>query len=102
MTDPDAPSAMAYIRRLSADGWDLYIRLDRDDVARLDLREGQEIALDVGGKVRIRGVVRATGEASWLAPCRGESNLDISRQLKAVGFMPGDDMPSRVVEVGPT
>jgi hypothetical protein len=90
---------LAYIRRLSKKDWTLYVRFDRDDVARCELRDGDEVELNVGGKVTLRGVVRTTGAGPWLAPREGGSNESITQSLKYVGYTDGDDMPSYVTRV---
>jgi hypothetical protein len=59
---------IAHVRRLATDGAELYIRIDKTDVARLNLRHGQEVEIDVGGKVRVMGIVRISGSVPSLAP----------------------------------
>ena len=91
---------IAYLRRLATDGKELYIRLDKEDVARHLLRHGSEIEINVGGKVRVSGIVKTSGSVPWLAPRTNDSNANITQQLMAVGFTHGDDMPSQVRIIG--
>lgn len=92
MSTGDRPfSLVAYIRRLSAGGSVLYIRLGNSDISRLGLRHGQAIEIDLG-RVRIAGIVKASGGSPWLAPGPGSSNAAITDTLRNTGFEHGMDV----------
>lgn len=93
-------SLVAHVRRLAADGAVLYVRIDRADVARLGLEHGQEVEIDLAGKVRIRGIVKTSGGSPWLAPGSRTSNAAITRSLRQAGFGHGDNVQSTVHVLG--
>jgi hypothetical protein len=84
-------SICAHIRRLSAAGSVLYIRLDNADISRTRLKHGQTIEMDLG-RVPVVGVVKTSGGSPWLAPSRGGSNAAITAALRRVGFEHGVDI----------
>jgi hypothetical protein len=85
---------VAHIRRLSSDGAQLYIRLGVADVARLALRHGQRVEIEVGGNVRVTGIVKTSGSSPWLARGGDTSSADITAALRKAGFEHGDDVPA--------
>ena len=88
-------SLTAHIRRLSAAGSVLYIRIGTSDVSRLGLRHGQPIEMDLG-RVHIAGIVRTSGGSPWLAPVPGSSNAAMTAVLRRVGFEHGTDVSATV------
>lgn len=84
-------SLVAHIRRLSAAGSVLYIRIGNSDISRLGLRHGQAIEIDLG-PVRIIGIVKTSGGSPWLAPASGSSNAAITDALLNARFKHGMDV----------
>jgi hypothetical protein len=95
-------SFVAHIRRLSAAGSVLYIRIDNSDISRLGLRHGQAIEIDFGSG-RIAGIVKTSGGSPWLAPPPGGSNAAITIALRGVRFEHGMDVSvtARSLNSGP-
>src|SRR4051794_39730937 len=87
----------AHIRRLAADGRELYVRLSRHDIESLGFRHGEFVRLDVGS-ASISGTIKTSGSSPWLAP--GElSNGEITARLRAAGFDHGHDVVAVVDRV---
>lgn len=84
---------VAHIRRLSTAGSTLYIRIDSSDIARLGLKHGQAVEMDLG-RARIAGVVKTSGGSPWLAPGQSNSNAAITAALRKAGFEHGTDVPA--------
>jgi hypothetical protein len=84
-------SLVAYIRRLSAAGPVLYIRIGNSDISRLGLSHGQGIEINLG-RVRITGIVKTSGGSPWLAPAPGVSNAAITAALRGARFEHGMDV----------
>jgi hypothetical protein len=84
-----------HIRRLSAEGSVLYVRIDSSDIARLGLRHGQAIEIDLG-RDRVSGIVKTSGGSPWLAPRSGSSNVSITAALRRNGFEHRMDVPASV------
>jgi hypothetical protein len=84
-------SLVAHIRRLSAAGSVLYIRIGQSDISRLGLRHGQAIEIDLG-RVRIAGIVKTSQGSPWLAPALGSSNAAITAALREARFEHGMDV----------
>ena len=95
ITDPPGFSLVAHIRRLSATGSVLYIRIDKSCISRLGLKHGQPIEVNLD-RVRITGVVKTSGGSPWLAPVDGSSNAVITATLRGAGFEHGMDAPATV------
>lgn len=92
-------SLVAHIRRLSAAGSELYIRIDRADISRLGLRHLEAIEMDLG-RVRVIGIVKTSGSCPWLGPTPGSSNAFITAALRGVGFQHGIDVSATVRSSG--
>src|SRR5438105_4864816 len=88
-------SLVAHIRRLSAAGTVLYIRIDTSDISRLGLRHGQAIEMDLG-RVRIAGIVKTSGGSPWLAPVPGSSNAAITAALRGAALTHGTNISATV------
>lgn len=73
------------IRRLSRQGKDLYVQLDRQELAAHALAEGDTIHLEGVDGCRIRGVVRTKGSVCWLGPTTEQPNREITRLLRLHG-----------------
>jgi hypothetical protein len=86
---------VAHIRRLSAAGSVLYIRIDTSDVSRLGLRHGQAIEMDLG-RIRISGIVKTSGGSPWLGSPPGSSNAAITEALRGAGFELGRNVQATV------
>src|SRR5579863_3668843 len=86
-----------HIRRLSTQGSVLYIRIDNSDIARLGLRHGEAIEMDLG-RARVFGIVKTSGDSPWLAPGLGFSNASITAALRQAGFDHGMDVPATIRE----
>ena len=82
----------AHVRRLTADGDPLYIRLDVEDLVRCGLYHGLPITLTLRDRVVVGGVVKTSGSTPWLAPREDGSNEGISKVLREAGFAHGDDV----------
>jgi hypothetical protein len=93
----DRPSFTAHIRRLSKDDKELYIRITRADLARLALNEGEVIAIEIGGRVRVRGIIGTAGSTPWLRPMPDSSNAAITFDLRGAGYGHGDDVDAILV-----
>lgn len=85
----------AHIRRLSAEGSVLYVRIDSSDIARSGLRHGQGVEIDLG-RDRVSGIVKTSGGSPWLAPEPGSSNASITAVLRRNGFEHGMDVRAGV------
>ena len=85
----------AHIRRLSAEGSVLYVRIGSSDIARLGLQHGQAIEIDLG-RDRVSGIIKTSGGSPWLAPRSGSSNASITAILRRNGFEQGMDVPAGV------
>lgn len=101
--EPVRHQLIAHVRRLASDGVLLYVRVGAADVHRIGLRGGESIAMDVGGRVTVTGVIKASGSTPWLAPGAGSSNASITELLRGAGFEHGDDVPAslRILDVVP-
>jgi hypothetical protein len=88
-------SFIAHIRRLSAAGSVLYIRIGNSDVSRLGLQHGHAIEIDLG-RVRIAGVVKTSGGSPWLAPGPGSSNAAITNAIHRAHLEHGADVRATV------
>jgi hypothetical protein len=84
-----------HIRRLSAEGSVLYIRIDNPDIARLRLRHGQAVEIRLG-RARVGGIIKTSGGSPWLAPEPGVSNASITAILRQAGFDHGMDVTATV------
>jgi len=84
-------SFVAHIRRLSAAGSVLYIRIDNSDISRIGLKHGRAIEIDLG-RASITGIVKTAGSSPWLAPSPGSSNAAITNVLLDAGFKHGMDV----------
>jgi hypothetical protein len=91
LSTPPGFSLVAHIRRLSAAGSVLYIRIGNSDISRLGLRHGQAIEIDLG-PVRITGIVKTSGGSPWVAPASGSSNAAITDALLNARFNHGMDV----------
>jgi hypothetical protein len=89
------PSLVAHVRRLSAAGPILYIRIDNRDVSRLGLSHGQTIEIDLG-RTRVAGIVKTSGGSPWLAPSPGSSNATITATLRGAHLEHGMDVSATV------
>jgi hypothetical protein len=92
---PRSFSLVAHVRRLSKAGSELYIRIGNSDIARLGLRHGQAIDIDLG-RVRIAGIVKTSGDSPWLAPASGSSNAAITAALREARLEHGMDVSATV------
>jgi hypothetical protein len=92
-------SFVAHIRRLSAAGSVLYIRIGNSDISRLGLQHGQAIEIDLG-RVRIAGVVKTSGGSPWLAPGPGSSNAAITEAIRSALLEHGADVSATVCSLG--
>lgn len=92
-------SFTAHIRRLSAAGSVLYIRIANSDISRLGLRHGQAIEIDLG-RVRVTGTVKTSGGSPWLAPSHGSSNASITSALRGASLAHGMDLPAIMRSLG--
>src|SRR5215467_5533222 len=92
-------SLVAHIRRLSAAGSVLYIRIGASDVLRLGLTHRQEIEMYLN-RIRIVGILKTSGGSPWLAPVPGSSNASITATLRAAGLEQGMDVSATIGPLG--
>jgi hypothetical protein len=92
-------SLVAHIRRLSAAGSALYIRIGASDISRLGLTHGQAIEMDLG-RVRISGIVKTSGSSPWLAPVPGSSNAAMTAILRGADLEHGMDVSVSIRSLG--
>jgi hypothetical protein len=85
----------AHIRRLSAEGSVLYIRIDNPDIARLRLRHGQAVEIRLG-RARVGGIIKTSGGSPWLAPEPGVLSASITAISRQAGFEHGMDVTATV------
>jgi hypothetical protein len=91
----------AFVRRLSKEGDDLYLRFSADDVSRNGLAHGEQITLTLRPGTTVTGVLKTSGGNQWLAPVKGSSNRAITAVLRNGGFEHGNDVAAMLSNVAP-